>query len=125
MATLKDFNFKLMHKDFMRRHKQEKLKVIYLRFLHFNISSDSKIFKAYFVDYKAKKFDVRIIDDNLFDYRDDLMYCDIRSNHFDEEGDYIDSDSQYDFEPAELTEEIKLMEMFCDERWTYDHELNF
>ena len=125
LATLKDFNYKLTHADFMRRHKREKLKVIYLRFLHFNVSTDSRIFKAYFVDYKKKRFDVRIIDDALFDYRDDLMYCDIWSNHFDEEGDYIDQHGEYDFEPAELSEETELMELFYDESWTYDHELNF
>ena len=109
----------------MLRHKREKLKVIYLRFLHYNISTDSKIFKAYFVDYKSKKFDIRIIDDDLFEYRDDLMYCDIWSKYFDDEGDYIDLDGEYDFEPAELKEESRLMELFYDEEWTYDHELNF
>lgn len=125
MATLKDFNYKLMHNDFMLRHKREKLRVIYLRFLHFNRSADSSIFKAYFVDYKNKKFDIRIIDDALFDYRDDLMYCDLWSKYFDEDGEYIDSDGEYDSEPAELIEEIQLMNLFYDEEWTYDHELNF
>ena len=124
-ATLKDFNYKLIHKDFITHHKREKLKVIYLRFLHYNISTDSRIYKAYYVDYKSKRFDVRIVDDDLFDYSDDVMYCDIWSKYFDEDGDYIDSDGDYDFEPAELLEEKELMEIFYKEKWNYDHELKF
>lgn len=125
MATLKDFNYKLLHNDFLLGHNQDQLKVIYLRFLHCNRSADSRVFKAYFVDYKRKRFDIRMIDDAFFDYRDDLMYCDIWSKYFDEEGEYIDSEGEYDFEPAELEEEKELMYMFYYENWTYDHELNF
>ena len=72
----------------------------------------NKIFKAYFVDYKKKRFDVRIIDDALFDYKDEIMYCDILSHHLDEDGDYIDPNDEYSFEPAELIEETKLMNFF-------------
>ena len=125
MAVLKDFNYKLSHNNFISYHKREKIQVIYLRHLFFNTSSNSKIFKAYFVDYKKKRFDVRIIDDALFDYKDELMYCDILNQHLDEDGDYIDEDGEYGFEPAELPEEKRLLEMFYGDEWTCDHELNF
>ena len=123
LATLKDFNFKLIHKDYIARHRHEKRKVIYLRFLHYNRSNDSRIFKAYFVDYKAQRFDVRIVDDGVFDYRDDIMYCDIWSNHFDEDGDYMDADGDYEYEPAELPEEEQVMNYLYKDGWVYDHEL--
>lgn len=125
LATLKDFDYRLTHEDFIGGHKRDKLKVIYLRHIFFNTSSDSKIFMAYFVDYKKKRYDVRIIDDAIFDYKDELMYCDILSFHLDNEGDYMDSDDEYSFEPAELPEEKQLSEMFYQEGWTCDHELNF
>ena len=123
LATLKDFDYKLAHEDFIDAHKRDKLQVIYLRHILFNDTLDSKIFKAYFVDYKKKRFDVRIIDDALFDYKDEIMYCDILSHHFDEDGDYIDPNDEYSFEPAELPEEARLHNIFYDEEWTCDHSL--
>ena len=54
MATLKGFNYKLMHVDFMHRHKREKLKVIYLRFLHFNRSTDSRSLRLISLTTRAK-----------------------------------------------------------------------
>ena len=123
LATLKDFDYKLAHEDFIDAHKRDKLQVIYLRHILFNDTLDSKIFKAYFVDYKKKRFDVRIIDDALFDYKDEIMYCDILSHHLDEEGDYIDPNDEYYFEPAELPEEARLHNIFYDEEWTCDHSL--
>lgn len=125
LATLKDYNYRLKHKDFVHKHKQDKLKVIYLRFFLHNRTDNSKIFKAYYVDYKAKRFDIRIIDDAMFDYRDDLMYCDLSAEYFDECGEYIGQDCESDCEPAEFAEEIQLLDLFYDEGWTYDHELNF
>lgn len=123
LATLKDFDYKLTHEDFICAHKRDKLQVIYLRHILFNDTLDSKIFQAYFVDYKKKRFDVRIIDDALFDYKDEIMYCDILSHHLDEDGDYIDPNDEYSFEPAELPEEARLHNIFYDEEWTCDHSL--
>ena len=125
LATLKDFNYKLNHPDYIAGHEKEKLKVIYLHFLHFNRSADSVVYKAYFVDYKRKRFDVRIIDDSVFDYRDELLYCDVWTEHFDDEGEYIDPDGEYGPEPAELPEEMRLMELFNKKGWVYDHGLDF
>ena len=126
LATLKDFDYKLAHKDFIDAHKRDKLQVIYLRHILFNDTLDSKIFKAYFVDYKKKRFDVRIIDDALFDYKDEIMYCDILSHHLDEEGEFLVSEGEdLSVEPAELPEEKQLIELFYKENWICDHNLHF
>jgi len=123
MAFLKDFDYKLNHKDFMLQHKKDKLKVIYLRHSHFNTTCDSTVYKAYFVDYKKKRVDIRFIDDALFEYDDNLMYCDIWSHHYDD-GEYYDEEGEYYTDAPELfPEEKRLMSIFDDEHWVYQHNL--
>ena len=75
MAGLKDCDYKLRYKKYIEQHKKDKLQVIYLRFEHCNWTSNSAIFKAYFVDYANKRFDIRFIDDALFEYNDDILYA--------------------------------------------------
>ena len=121
LAMLKDFDFKLRHEDFITQHAKEKMKVIYLRFEHCNWTAHSSVFKAYFVDFKSKRFDIRFVDDAFFEYRDDINYC-----FLDEpEADYDDDDDMST--PRELPEEGVLMSYFYSEgdSWEYDHNLEF
>lgn len=119
MARLKDFDYKLRYKEYIEQHKKDKLKVVYLRFEHCNWTADSGIYKAYFVDYKSKRFDIRFVDDAFFDYNDAVLYCMIGKDDYNEDKD--------DAEPYETWEESKLMSDFFDEseNWIYDHALNF
>ena len=124
MALLKDENYRLMHKDYMAQHQKEKLKVIYLRFEHCNWTADSSVYKAYFVDYKNKCFDIRFVDDAFFDFDDNVMYCFI--GYEDENSDEEECEICPE-EPKELPEERRLMSLFYNEKapWKYDHTLSF
>jgi hypothetical protein len=124
MASLKDYNYQLLHKDYMAQHKKEKLKVVYLRFEHCNWTANFSVYKAYFVDYKNKRFDIRFIDDADFDYDDDILYCFIG---YEDEYDSEDEDEVCKEEPKELPEEGRLMSLFYNEKapWKYDHTLSF
>lgn len=121
MANLRDYDYKIRHKNYVKRHKLEKLKVIYLRFEHCNWTSDSGIYKAYFVDYENKRFDVRFVDDAFFEYDEHVFYCFINE---DDPCDEDDSDEKCD---GESWEESELMSYFFNEEegWIYDHSLNF
>lgn len=125
LAYLKDFNYRLLNKDFISEHKKEKLKVVYLRFEHCNWTEDSIVYKAYFVDYENKRFDIRFVDDAFFDFNDDIMYCFI----FQDDNEFLSADEdEIEFvEPKELPEEEQLMSYFYNEneKWIYDHNLNF
>ena len=124
-ARFKYYNYRLLHKDFISSHKKENLKVVYLRFEHCNWTEDSVIYKAYFVDYKNKRFDIRFVDDAFFDFNDDIMYCFI----FQDNNEFLNTDEdEIEFvEPKELPEEDPLMSYFYNEteKWIYDHNLNF
>ena len=121
MARLKDFDYKLRYDNFIEQQKNEKLQVIYLRFEHCNWTEDSAVFKAYFVDYKNRRFDIRLIDDAFFTYDDAILYCFIGANE------EIDEENEEIVEPRETREESQLMQYFYNEnvKWTYDHNLSF
>ena len=106
MSRLKDYDYKLRHKKYIEQHKKDKLKVVYLRFEHCNWTEDSAVYKAFFVDYANKRFDVRFIDDAFFEFNDGILYSSIAEDSDDEE---------------------MLMADFFDETedWIYDHSLNF
>ena len=122
LAGLKDLDYKIRHKNPIKQHKREKLQVIYLRFEHCNRTLDSSIYKAYFVDYARKRFDIRLIDDAFFEYDDRLLYCGIGDEESweDEEGEIHDP-------PRTSSEEDLLMGYFFgeSEEWVYDHSLTF
>lgn len=123
MAKLKDYDYKIRYKDFIEQHKKDGLKVVYLRFEHCNWTDDSGIYKAYFVDYKNKRFDIRFVDDAFFEYKQNVLYCFI--NEADPWDDTDDKDvDRYD---CESWEEQKLMKGFFNEQenWIYDHTLKF
>ena len=107
MANLKDCDYKIRYKNFIEQHKKDGLEVVYLRFEHCNRTDDSGIYKAYFVDYKNKRFDIRFVDDALFEYDQNVLYCFINE--------------------ADSWEERELMKAFFNEqeKWIYDHTLNF
>ena len=65
------------HKNYIKQQKAEGLKVVYTRFQHANWTADSEVYKAYFVDYANKRFDIRFIDTAFFEYNDNILYCDI------------------------------------------------
>jgi len=121
MAHLKDLDYKLRHSNYIEEHRRSELKVIYLRFEHCNWTANSAVYKAYFVDYKNRRFDIRFVDDAFFTYNDDLLYCYIpevvQDNGIEEEI----------LELRETPEEEQLMRYFYneDEKWTYDHTINF
>ena len=123
MANLKDYDYKIHYKDFIEQHKKDGLKVVYLRFEHCNWTDDSGIYKAYFVDYKNKRFDIRFVDDAFFEYKQNVLYCFI--NEADPWDDTDDKDvDRYD---CESWEEKKLMKDFFNEQenWIYEHTLKF
>ncbi len=123
MASLKDYDYKIRYKDFIKQHKKDGLKVVYLRFEHCNWTDDSGVYKAYFVDYKNKHFDIRFVDDALFKYEQNVFYCFI--NEVDPWGDTDDEDvDRYD---CKSWEECELMnDLFNEqEKWIYDHTLKF
>ena len=123
MANLKDYDYKIRYKDFIEQHKKDGLKVVYLHFEHCNWTDDSGIYKAYFVDYKNKRFDIRFVDDAFFEYKQNVLYCFI--NEADPWDDTDDKDvDRYD---CESWEEKKLMKDFFNEQenWIYDHTLKF
>ena len=123
MANLKDYDYKIRYKNFIEQHKKDGLKVVYLRFEHCNWTDDSGIYKAYFVDYKNKRFDIRFVDDAFFEYKQNVLYCFI--NEADPWDDTDDKDvDRYD---CESWEEKKLMKDFFNEQenWIYDHTLKF
>ncbi len=123
MATFKDLDYKLRHKNYIKRHKKDGLKVVYLRFQHCNWTADSGIYKAYFVDYKNKRFDIRMVDDAFFNYNDDVLYCEIAPKECVDE----ETHEVMVVEPFETQEEEQLMSYFFneEEEWIYDHTLNF
>ena len=123
MATLEDYDYKIRHNNFIEQHKKDGLKVVYLRFEHCNRTDDSCIYKAYFVDYKNKRFDIRFVDDALFDYKQNVLYCFINKADPRDDTDGEDADI-YD---CSSWEESQLMKDFFDEqeKWIYDHTLNF
>ena len=91
-----------------------------MRFEHANWTEDSAIYKAYFVDYKNKRFDIRLIDSAFYEFKKDVFYCTLFDKDEREgEEDYV--------EPKELPEEEQLLHYFYDENeeWTYDHTLDF
>lgn len=116
LAVLKFCDFAEKHQNYVKTAKKEKLKVVFLKFEHCNRTADSGVYKAYFVDFKNKIFDIRFVDDAFFEYDDNLLYC------------FIDCESEYD-EDDESAEEIEkyLMSIFYNENdtWIYDHNLNF
>ena len=123
MAYLKDCDYKIRNKDFIEQQKAEQLKVVYLRFEHCNWTNNSGIYKAYFVDYRNKRFDIRFVDDALFEFDQNVLYCFI--NESDPWDDTDDEDG--DRYARECGEESKLMDYFFNEKegWIYDHTLNF
>ena len=123
LATLKDLDYKLNNNEFIKQHKIDGLKVVYLRFEHCNFTNDSTVYKAYFVDYKNKRFDIRFVDDYLFDYDDNIMYCTIDSTETEEDFDGCETT----VEPYRTPEEEQLIGFLFgeDENWIYDHNLKF
>ena len=122
IARLKAFDYKLRHKDYMADHDKEKLRVVYLRNEHCNRTENSIVYKAYFVDYKTRRFDVRLIDDAFYVFHDDVLYCSIDAPPVETESEII-CDPPY----ATKEEEILLYDHFFneEEKWTYDHSLDF
>jgi hypothetical protein len=122
MANLKDYDYKMRHKSFLKQHKAEKLQVIYLRVEYCNWAEDSVVYKAYFVDYKNKRFDLRFIDDAFFEFNQNLVYCFIN-----EKDPWDDSDDDGERYECESWEEVELMNCFFDEteHWVCDHTLQF
>ena len=123
MAKLKDDDYKIRYKNFIEQHKKDELQVVYLRVEHVNRTNESVIYKAYFVDYKNKRFDIRLLDDALFEYDQNICYCFINKADPWDASEYVDDD-QYS---CESWEERKLMNGFFDEKenWIYDHTLKF
>lgn len=122
IAKLKDCDYKIRNKDFIKQHKAEQLKVVYLRFEHCNWTNNSAIYKAYFVDYKNKRFDIRFVDDALFEYDQNVFYC------FINEGDpWDEAGTDFEHYDCESLKERELMDYFFDDKegWIYDHTLNF
>ena len=123
MANLKDYDYKIRYKNFIEQHKKDELQVVYLRFEHCNWTNSSGVYKAYFVDYKNKRFDIRFVDDAFFEYKQNILYCFI--NEEDPWDDTDDKDvDEYD---GESWEECELMKDFFNEqeKWIYDHTLSF
>ncbi len=118
MAKWKDYDYKLRHKNYVAQHKKEGKQVVYLRFEHCNWTTDSCIYKAYFVDYSQKRFDIRFVDDAEFDYKDDILYC------FLKDSEPLAPSIEL---PRKTKEEDQLMSYFFNERenWVYDHALTF
>ena len=120
LSVLKEEDYKMRYEDYIEQHKKEQLNVVYLRFEHANWTEDSAIYKAYFVDYKNKRFDIRLIDSAFYEFKKDVFYCTLFDKDEREgEEDYV--------EPKELPEEEQLLHYFYDENeeWTYDHTLDF
>lgn len=123
MATLKDYDYKLKNKDYINQHKKQALQVIYLRLEHCNWTKDSAVYKAYLVDYKSKRFDIRLIDDGFFEYKDEILFCKL-----DEDVNNKDlEDESVENEPRYTKDENTLLDFFYneEENWTYDHDLEF
>ena len=120
LAMLKDYEYKKNHADFIAAHKSEGKRVVYLRFLHPNLTASSSVFRAYFVDYKSNRFDIRMVDDAFFEYDDNLLYCRLWQKETDGDGFVDEAEIEY-----ETQDERRLKSIFSstDELWTYDHTL--
>ncbi len=90
IADIKDYDLQFKHKQYIKYHKKNKMKVIYLRFEMVDHSTDTVIYKCYIVDYAKKTYDLRFVDEEMLDFDLEKNYCFI-----------IDEEHYYDIKKQE------------------------
>lgn len=107
-----DFDFKLRHKDYIKKQKDRKMKVIYLKQMYQVI--DVYRYLVYLVDYKNKEYDIRIIDANDIDYDLNKTYSFLANDEeTDDESGYFPYDIEdvydvFDYYEDKLRDEIEI-----------------
>ncbi len=75
IAYIKDYDLKLKNHNYIKYHKKNKMKVIYLRYEFYDSTADQLLYKCYIVDYKNEIYDLRIVDESVIDYDISKNYC--------------------------------------------------
>ncbi len=131
ISRIRDYDLKYRYTDCVSYHKQEQMKVIYLRFelLDHSASGEGEdfLYKCYIVDHAKKTYDIRIVDGGMLDYDlskhycymwDEEYYADILREEEEEDGvDYTKPQKQF------CEAEEQLTSLFFEEHYRRDKTL--